>query len=334
MAQKLPSGKYRSRAYYYDEKGIRRAKSFTSISKKEADYLAKEFERNHQRMSSKANLPLEKAIDAYIEMNDTVLSPSTIRGYNTIKRNSIEDIKDLPLCELDELRLQRWMNALAKKKSPKTCSNAWGLVSAVLRQFYPEAQHRIHLPQKEVKDVVIPQKEDIDLLLKETTGTPLYPAVLLGAHMGMRRSEIAALTWDDIDLDKKKIRVTKAIVPGDYGFEIKKPKSLAGTRTLDMTNLVYEYFSSLDQSHPPISLNPESITTAFRRLCAKLDMPFHLHLLRHYFASVCAAKGLPESYAAMLMGHSSYEMIKKVYGHILDEEEKRARNLVLDYFNK
>ena len=316
MAEKLPSGKYRSKAFYIDEQGKRRSVSFTSKSKKEADYMAAEYAHAHQSMSQSALLTVYDAIDKFISNSDAVLSPSTIRGYNTIKRNYIDDIKDHRLTDLNSSIIQAWINGLSRQYAPKTVKNAYGLLTSVLSTFYPQGSYSVNLPQQKVQEVVIPQKEDIELLLNSSAGTNLYPVILLGAHMGMRRSEIAALTWDDIDLKNKKIRVNKAVVPSDYGFKTKQPKTLAGTRTLDMTNLVYEYFSSQDQSSPPIVLNPESMSAAFRRLCAKLNVPFHLHLLRHYFASVCASKNLPESYAAMLMGHSSYEMIKKVYGHI------------------
>lgn len=334
MAEKLPSGKYRAKAFYTDENGKRRSVSFTSKSKREADYMAAEYAYTHQSMSQTALLTVHDAIEKLISSSDAVLSPSTIRGYNTIKRNYIAEIQDTRLCDLSSSVLQAWINGLSRKYSPKTVKNAYGLITSVLSTYFPQGTYSVNLPQQKAKEVIIPQKEDIELLLKSSEGTNLYPVILLGAHMGMRRSEIAALTWNDIDLKNRKIKVNKAIVPGDYGFELKQPKTLAGTRTLDMTNLVYQYFSSQDQSLPPITLNPESMSTAFRRLCAKLNVPFHLHLLRHYFASVCASKNLPESYAAMLMGHSSYEMIKKVYGHILNEEEKKARNLVLDYFNQ
>lgn len=333
MAQKLPSGKYRSRAYYYDEAGKRRARSFTAKTKREADYLAAEFERTHREMSQTAQLVLKDAAVRFIDESDAILSPSTIRGYNVIRRNYLDDIQDYRLCDLTPSILQRWMNNLARTKSPKTCKNAWGLMCSVLKRFYPEAQFTISLPQKRVTDVIIPQKEDIEKLLDASKNSALYPVILLGAHMGLRRSEIAALTWDDIDLKKKTIRINKALVPGEDGLILKQPKTIAGTRTLNMTRRIYEYFSAADRTLPPIRTTPDSMTTDFRRLCKKLDMPFHQHLLRHYFASVCASQGLPESYAAMLMGHSSYEMIRKVYGHILDEEEQKARRSIISYFD-
>lgn len=334
MIEKLPSGNYRAKAFYKDENGKKRVKSFTAATKKEAMFMAQEFQHKHQRLSSKANWSLDKAVETYLDMNDTVFSPSTLRGYNTIRRCHIEAIKNTRLCDLDEYVMQRWMNDLAKTKSPKTCKNAYGLVNAVLRQFYPDGVSHIHLPQKQVLEVIIPQKEDIQKLLEESKETDMYPVILLGAHMGLRRSEIAALTWNDIDLTNKQIRINKAKVRGDYGFQVKQPKTVSGTRTLDMTEAIYEYFRNADRTKPPITVSPEHMTKRFHKLCQKLNLPFHQHLLRHYFASVCAAQGLPESYAAMLMGHSSYDMIHKVYGHILDEEEKRARKKVTDYLNR
>lgn len=334
MAERLPSGKYRKKAFYTDENGKRVSKSFTAKTSREADYLAAAFIREHKRISSTASLTVEDAVTRLIDSSNVVLSPSTIRGYNVIKRNYINDIKGKRLVDLDQIALQRWINKLALTHSPKTCKNAWSLVSASLKAFYPESSFSINLPQKEVHEVIIPQKEDIELLLRESEGTMLYPVILLGSNLGMRRSEIAALSWEDIDMKRKQIHVRHALVPGDYGLELKAPKTSAGYRTLDMTKRVYEYFKTADRTKKPVQMSPGAMTTSFKRLCKRLDLPFNQHLLRHYFASVCAAKGLPESYAAMLMGHSSYEMIRKVYGHILNEEERKARKKILDYFDE
>ena len=333
MAEKLPSGKYRSRATYTGENGKRHSVSFTRDTAKEADYAALEFKLGKRRTAAPTSMTVGEAVTAFIEANDSVLSPSTIVGYRRIYKNYISAIENIPLHKLDNNTLQSWVNQLARKHSPKTVSNAYGLVSTTLRTYAPEFSPRVNLPRKAVRDVQIPQREDIELLLKLTEGTRLHLPILLGAHCGLRRSEMSALTWKDIDLKNRKIKIRHAMVQGEYGWVIKQPKSAAGTRVVDMTNAVHDYLASADKSQPPVPINPTTITNDFGDLCRANGLSYNQHLLRHYYASVLASRGIPIKYAQMLMGHSSGEMLNKVYAHILKEEEERFRSSVTSYFN-
>lgn len=335
MAEKLPSGKYRTRATYTDEQGKRRSVSFTRDTAKEADYAALEFKLKRKRTASPSAMTVDEAVTKYIETNEAVLSPMTITGYQIVRRNYITEIADIQLRKLDNNILQSWVSNLSRSYSPKTVRNAYGLVSAALRAYEPSFAPVVKLPRKVVKDVIIPQRADIERLLDAAKGTSLYLPILLGAHCGMRRSEIGALTWNDVDLKKRCIHVRAAKVPDQYrNWVIKQPKSAAGKRTLDMTNAIYDYISSADKNKPLITINPDTFTVKFNNLAKKLGMEFHPHLLRHYYASVLASRGIPLKYAQMLMGHASADMINKVYAHILNEEEQKFRSNVLGYFNE
>lgn len=334
MAQKLPSGKYRTRATYTDAEGKRVTRSFTRDTAKAADYAALEFKLSNKRTAAPAAMLTGEAVERFIEANDAVLSPSTIVGYKRIVKNYLDGIRSVPLSRLDNNALQGWINQLARKHSPKTVANAYGLVRAALRTYVPDYVPRVNLPRKVVRDIQIPQREEIELLLQLTEGTALHLPILLGAHCGLRRSEMSALTWQDIDLKNRKIKVRRAMVRGEYGWTVKQPKTAAGTRTVDMSTAVHDCLAAADHSKPPVTLNPSSISNDFGDLCRAHDLPYNQHLLRHYYASVLASRGIPIKYAQMLMGHSSGEMLNKVYAHILREEEERMRKAVTSYFDQ
>lgn len=329
MAEKLPSGKYRTRATYTDEQGKRHSVSFTRNSAKEADYAALEFKLGKRRLSAASAISVGDALDIYIESNAAVLSPSTINGYNGYRRNNYHSIQDIPLRKLTPRMVQSWVNEQAATLSPKTVRNVYGLLAAALKRECPDALLGINLPQKIRREIIIPQRSEISAILDAARGTSLYLPILLAAHCGMRRSEICALTWKDINLKKKTIAVNKAMVTDGIGWVVKQPKSSAGYRTLDMSNAVYDYLSNADKKQPLISINPDTFTNAFGKLCAKLGMAYHPHALRHFYCSVLASSGIPMKYAQMLMGHSSGDMINKVYAHILKEDEERYRSRAL-----
>lgn len=326
MAERLPSGNYRVTVYYTDEYGTRRRKSFTAATAAKAELLATNYNTYINRPKT-----AKMALKDYIESNEVVLSPSTIRSYWAGFRSYYTNIENNSLQNLTTLVLQRWMNELASRMSPKTCQNAWWLLNSALKAQGCQ-KFTINLPKKRKNNVKIPQNDEILLLLSESMDTDLYPCILLGAFCGLRRGEISPLTWNDINLANRTVNIAKSMVRGENEWTVKQPKTLSGYRIIDMPDMVYKYFSTLN-SDKPIQLNPNVITEQFRKLCADNGMDYHFHLLRHYYASVCCAQGIPEAYTAMLMGHSTYDMVRNVYGHIMSEEEKKARQKIVGYFN-
>lgn len=99
-----------------------------------------------------------KAVDRYIKSKDAVLSPSTIKGYRQVKDNLMDGIALVKLGDLTQEKVQRWVNGLAREKSPKTVSNAHGLLSAVLKEYRPSMALRTTLPQKVKTDIQIPSE--------------------------------------------------------------------------------------------------------------------------------------------------------------------------------
>lgn len=329
---KLPSGNFRTRVEWKDETGKRHSKSFTAPTKREAKKLAEEFKGTINKKRS--TLTVSEAVDRLIRINDSIYSPSTPRTYQKIKRNYMQDIANTKLMDLDDEIVQAWINKLSRQYSPKTVANAFGLLQTCATQFYDNATFHIRLPKRRKRDMEIPQPSDIALLLNATKDTPTHICVLLGAHCGLRRSEMSALTWKDIDFKNKKIKINKAVVQGDDNkWYTKPPKSYAGYRTLDMTEDIYNYFMKADKSKSPVIYNPNGITKHVRNACAELGMNYYPHILRHYFCSVCCNLGIPESITVKLMGHSDSTMVHQVYGHVLNEFEEQARNQITNYMN-
>ena len=84
---------------------------------------------------------------------------------------------------------------------------------------------------------------------------------------------------------------------------------------------------------PLIQVSPSKFTNGFGALCRKIGLEdYHPHLLRHYYASCLCLLNIPEAYPIKLMGHSSADMIKKVYGHVMDDPERQIRKTVTDFF--
>ena len=86
-AKKLKSGSWNVMVFSHIEDGRRRYASFTAPTKNEALLMAAEFKAGKKRRVQ-CDLTVGEALDGYIRAKEGVLSPSTIRGYEKMRRNN------------------------------------------------------------------------------------------------------------------------------------------------------------------------------------------------------------------------------------------------------
>lgn len=300
-------GTYETTAYKNGKRKHIVASSYAECKDKALDWL------NSKEMLAPSRLSVRNAIEQYISLNGSVLSPTTIRSYQSVMRNYFQSIMDMPIERLTSQQIQKAINDECKKVSPKTIKNAYGVLSVALKQYNVEYKN-INLPQKIKNDIYIPTKDEIKKLIDNSSGT-LHDAIVLGAYLGLRRSEICALQPNDID--KNVIHIRKAMVKGLNGWEIKTTKTYESSRDLPLPK-------SCKSVELPIKAYPNTITEEFDRLRDKLKVPIRFHDLRHYFVSTLIANNVPNAYIRSCTGHSTDNMINSVYGHILPEKKKEV----------
>ncbi len=335
-ARKLPSGSWRVQQYIETVDGKRVYKSFTADTKKDAEFAAAEYALNYKHKQEPANMTVGEAIDRYIESKTQILSPSTLREYKVERRNFLQTIMETKLANLTQEDVQKAVNADAKGHSPKTVRNAHGLLSSALNEFAPDFRLRTKLPPKVKHQVTVPEDESIRKLMASAAGQEMETVILLASALGLRRSEICALTWQDIDLKKKQLTVSKAMVLSDsHEWVIKAPKSYAGTRTLSVPDFVVEHLRGLPHDGERIiSIYPDSVTFRFNRLRKECGFAFRFHDLRHYYASIMLALGVPDKYAMERMGHATTNMLKTVYQHVMQGKREDVNRQVNDYLSE
>ena len=119
-ATKLPSGKRRCKAYYTDEYGNYKSKSFTAEKKKDVEGAAALFLMERRHASRPENKTMGELIDRYIDSQSNLLSPSTIVGYRKIRRTAFQDIVDVRIGLLTKEKYQKAINEYSKGRAPKT----------------------------------------------------------------------------------------------------------------------------------------------------------------------------------------------------------------------
>ena len=313
--------------------GRRMSKQFDTQA--EAIYWAVGLKTKQREESTKpVNLTVEQAIEKYIETKSAILSPSTIRGYNGIKNGRIEPIKTTKVADLTQEQIQRWVNGLARKHSPKTVANAHGLISAIIKEYRPSMALHTTLPQKIRPDIKIPSEADLRAIIEVSKDTRYELPIALAIWLGLRQSEIVGLTWDCIKGNT--LQIKQAIVVGDNGPEKKGTKTYSGKRTLNIP----PYIQTLIESQPRnndyiIGLTGKAIYSGFTRICKKAGVPhYRFHDLRHANASVMLAINVPDKYSMKRMGHATNNMLKTTYQHTIKEKEREFDEKIDSEFEK
>lgn len=335
-ASKLPSGSWRCRVSYTDEYGKVHRRSFTDETKRKAEIKAAQFLVEVKHQANPANKTLGQIADEYINSRTNVLSPATIAGYRKIRRTALQNLIDVRIGFLTPQMYQAEINAYAEGRSPKTVRNANAFFKSVLANYKLDAiTEKVLLPQKEKKEVAIPSAAEIKKLLYNSDGD-LHLMISFAVYLGLRRSEIAGLQWKHIDLEKRTVHIAQAKVKNEDGiYVLKVPKTYNGDRVL---NLPKRIVSALPKPGRPndflIRMDLETFNNRFISLKERLKIDCTFHSLRHYYASVLLASGMPNKYAKERMGHATEDMLTKVYQHIFREQQAKYDDIVAKKFDE
>lgn len=335
-AKKLPSGSWRVQVFSHYEivggKKRPRYRSFTAATKAEAELKAAKFATDKDAVTS-PHITVGQAVRHYIDRKEAVLSPATIRGYETICRNQISEISDIEIAKLSPDDLQAWIGALSGRLSPKSVRNAWGLVSSAIEMFTSRT-FRVTLPAKKPVMRHIPTDEDVSALLSHA-GKKLRIAILLAGVGTLRRGEICGLTYADVFPDKNMIFVHSDMVENKNGEFVHKemPKTSGSVRYVPLPVAVMEELGTGEPEEYVYKGSPHTITTSFITLRDSLGLSCCFHDLRHYAASIMHAIGIPDVYIMERGGWSTDSTLKAIYRNSLDDMSAHFAAQANDHFS-
>ncbi len=337
-AKKLPSGSWRALAYVGTVDGKRKYKSFTALTKKEAEYAAAEYLVNHKKDNLAENLSFKDAADVYLCSKSNLLSPSTIRGYRIMQRNAFPLLNPCSLRDLSDTDIvQRQMNANAAKYSAKSIKNQYGFVSTVMR-YHKVSIDKVTLKPKECKQIPVPTRKDAEKIMQILSASPRIECpALLALTCSLRQSEIAALCVEDVSGDK--LRIDKAMVPDENNQLVLKKtnKSHAGTRTAVMPKYLSDKIKArCDEVKTGrlFTITPDGILKTFKQLLTRNGLPpYTIHSLRHCFAAILHAQNVPDKYVMEMGGWATDNVLKNVYQYTFEDEANTAKERANSYFD-
>lgn len=293
------------------------------------------------------------------------VSPATLQGYeNKLRRHVVRHIGDLPLQRLRAIELNELYGALVKEQlAPRTI----GHVHRIFRRALGHA-HKWNLTQQNVASLVTPPRvatteleildpAQVTALLQKLEGHSIYPLTVLALASGMRRGELLALRWCDMDLDKAMLRVERSLeqtIKG--GLRFKDPKTRHGRRsiTLPATAVTVLRAHRKAQQERRLQLgqgkaaadalifptwdgepqSPNGLSKEWSRTLKRAKLPaVTLHSLRHTHASYLIASGHDVLAVSRRLGHGSPMITLGVYGHLFPNMDDKAAAAVEAIFS-
>lgn len=315
--EKLPSGSYRIRKMYKGQT-YQIVTDYKPTQKEAIQMMAEELEKVK---GSNADKTFRYAAEEYLKMKSNVISPSTINSYRSLMSQYSEQFINMNLLKIENADIQKEVNLLSAGRSPKTIRNLHGFISAVLGTFRPDLKIYTTLPKKVKKEPYIPSDGDVRRILEESKGTE-YEIPLILACYGLRRSEICALSTEDIEGDV--VHINKAmVIDENRNWVIKTTKTTESTRDIIIP---MELAEKIKEKGYVYKGHPNSILRFLKRTEDKLGITrFPLHKLRHYFASKMSAMNVPEADIMHMGGWKTDHVMKDVYRHSMIDKEENAK---------
>lgn len=299
------------------------------------------------------------------DINRRVAARAAARYRGIVEKNVIPKLGHVPVRKLTavhieafeaELQREGWVKARAKHKnrdgeeapapekrglSSQTALHVHRVLSQALSHavrlgvLFKNPARQVKPPRPPSREIKILDKNEIATLINAAKGTGLYIPVLVAVTTGMRRGELLALRWSDIDLKAASLTVNQSLERIKGKFEFKSPKTKTSRRTISLPAITVEalrehYRAQLEErfklglGRDPRALafsrpdgqpmDADTLTKSFRRLVAAAEVtPITLHGLRHTHISHLLMEGVHVKVVSERAGHANVNTTLSVY---------------------
>jgi integrase len=293
------------------------------------------------------------------------VKPNSYKQYRAaIRTHLIPSLGHIPIQKLTAAKVQAfYTQKLDEGLAPRTViaihsvlhraleiAVKWGLVPRNITKL-------VSLPHAERYEAQTLTVEQAGKLLEAARGSRIEALLLVAVTTGMRRGELLALHWDDVDLEKGVlyIRRTMSKIAG-YGYMESEPKTRTGRRKVVLPDVAVEVLKEhrvrQDQIRSDAGekwhehgivfcnnfggfFNPDRLLKIFNKLlrdAGLLHMRFHD--LRHSAATILLTSGVHPKVVQERLGHSTIAMTLDVYSHVLPSIQQEAADKIDDLFKR
>lgn len=196
-------------------------------------------------------------------------------------------------------------------------------------------------PRPERREMKALPEKDMTALFESLAGTRLYAPVTVAATTGLRRGELLALRWSDVNLDAATLTVKRSLEETKAGLNFKSPKTREAQRLLDLLPLTVEVLRRhrIEQAKARLAAGPawedndlvfpdsdgrpwrpSLLTGAF----ADRRTGIRFHDLRHSHATQLLRAGVHPKIVSERLGHAGVGITLDTYSHVLPGMQKQA----------
>ncbi|GCE04222.1 tyrosine-type recombinase/integrase [Dictyobacter aurantiacus] len=312
------------------------------------------------------NVALQEYLENWLEnIHKPTIRLSTYLNYRKLLDNYL--LPGLGKIKLQKLTPQQVQAFYSQKinegLSPKTVNNVHGVLhkaldNAVKWNMLPrnicDAVTPPRIPRKELNYLTSDQAR---ILLKEVKEHRLEALLTLAITTGMRRGELLALRWQDINFTDRSLQVRRAVsYLKNYGYVESEPKTARSRRTI----MLPEFVISILQQHREHQqeqealagkvwvskglvftnawgdyYSPSTMLKVFKRFLESIDMPhMRFHDLRHSAATILLAMKVHPKIVQEILGHSQITTTMDIYSHAMPSLQDDATEQWEDKFGK
>ena len=283
------------------------------------------------------------------------LRPTTQENYEgRIRLHIVPALGKIPLNKLTQNDLQQFYARL-KKTGRKRFTDLYGeglsdrmvrMCHAVCRTALEKAVQDglirtnpaigCKLPSKKAREMQVLDREELQRFLIQAKAEGYYELFLLDLATGLRRGELMALQWDDLDFKTGVLTVNKQIYDVKGELQLSTPKTKTSIRKLTLPPAVVavlrEYQATVDSRWmfpSPVKEDCPMTPCAVRRRLQKIlehagCKHVRFHDLRHTFATLSLQNGMDVKTLSAMLGHVSAATTLDIYTHITDDMRHTA----------
>jgi integrase len=288
------------------------------------------------------------------------ISVVTAARYRELNENQIAPhIGMRVLQKLRRTDIESWHTTLrnsghAKGKGgigPRTIGHAHRVLSKALTDAAKDHMvvsvvTKLEAPPKAPDDEMVIVR-DVPAFTGKLKTSRLYVPAMVALFTGMRRSEVLALRWGRIDLDRKLIQVREALEPAPEGVRFKTPKTKAGRRDITLPDILADVLREYRKAQMVLRLKlgagrlqdddllftdieggpitPNTLSVAWFNFTKRIGMPeITFHALRHTHASQLIDAGVDIVTISKRLGHAKPDITLRVYSHLFRMDDGKA----------
>ena len=268
-------------------------------------------------------------------------------------------IAQVRLYDLRAEDIQTYINQLVRDGyALSTIKKQYVLLTAFLKFAYAQGiidnpvylavnmpvEDAVKKPAKKIETYNLMEQGKLNRVLN-TLDDRLYGAAILMLETGMRVGEVLALTWDDVNWDRRAISVGKTLVrlPNEQNnlFVQSSPKSKSSKRTIPLNNKAIDVLSRLaqetkgsefifyDDRSPSRPCTYDQLRFRLQMACEAAGVPYKgNHVFRHTFATNCYNRGCDVKILSKLLGHANVGITYNIYIHLYGDALEEMRSVV------